>query len=111
MAKINNTKDILIELEQVLIARKSADGNTSYVASLYDGGIDVILKKIAEESAELLMATKDKDNKQIVYEMADLWFHNLVLLANENISVNEVLRELDRRFGLSGIVEKNNRKK
>ncbi len=106
-----SNKDILAQLEQILITRKSADANSSYVASLYEQGIDAILKKVTEEATELVMAVKDKDNKHIIYETADLLFHILVLLANENIKVNEVLDELDKRFGTSGLLEKENRNK
>lgn len=101
--------DILAQLMQVLESRKQADADTSYVASLYHKGLDSILKKIGEESAETIIAAKGGDNGQIIYEMADLWFHSLVLLAHKGLSVDQVLHELERRFGLSGLEEKASR--
>ena len=87
-------------------SRKGGDPSSSYVAKLYDQGIDTILKKIGEESAETIIAAKSGDKEQIIYETADLWFHSLVLLAQQNLTAQQVLDELDRRFGLSGIEEK-----
>jgi len=101
--------DILEKLSDILEARKQADPDSSYVASLYDKGLDSILKKIGEEATETVMAAKDGDADKIIYETADLWFHTLVLLASQNLGPNDVLRELDRRFGLSGIEEKASR--
>lgn len=98
--------DILARLMAVLESRKGGDPSSSYVAKLYDQGIDTILKKIGEESAETIIAAKSGDKEQIVYEIADLWFHSLVLLAQQNLTAQQVLDELDRRFGLSGIEEK-----
>lgn len=102
--------DILQKLSEVLEARKDADADTSYVASLYQAGTDKILKKIGEEAAETIMAAKDGDPAKITYETADLWFHTLVLLAHNDIPVSAVIEELDRRFGLSGHDEKASRK-
>jgi phosphoribosyl-ATP pyrophosphohydrolase len=101
--------DILGRLMAVLESRKDGDPSSSYVAKLYDQGIDTILKKIGEESAETIIAAKSGDKEQIVYEIADLWFHSLVLLAQQNLTAQQVLDELDRRFGLSGIEEKSAR--
>jgi phosphoribosyl-ATP pyrophosphohydrolase len=101
--------DILAQLMQVLEERKQADPGSSYVASLYDKGLDKILKKIGEESAETIIAAKGGDNEQIIYEMADLWFHCLVLLAQSGLTADQVLKELERRFGLSGLEEKASR--
>jgi phosphoribosyl-ATP pyrophosphohydrolase len=98
--------DIIERLMKVLESRKASDPGTSYVASLYHQGLDSILKKIGEESAETIIAAKTGDKKQIVYEIADLWFHCLVLLAQQNLDARQVLEELERRFGLSGIDEK-----
>lgn len=98
--------DILARLMDVLEARKQADADSSYVASLYHKGLDTILKKIGEEAAETIIAAKGSDDEQIIYEMADLWFHSLVLLAQKGLSADQVLQELDRRFGLSGLEEK-----
>jgi len=101
--------DILARLMAVLESRKGGDPSSSYVAKLFDQGIDTILKKIGEESAETIIAAKSGDKEQIVYEIADLWFHSLVLLAQQNLTAQQVLDELDRRFGLSGIEEKSAR--
>jgi phosphoribosyl-ATP pyrophosphohydrolase len=103
--------DILARLMAVLESRKGGDPSSSYVAKLYDQGIDTILKKIGEESAETIIAAKSGDKEQIIYETADLWFHSLVLLAQQNLTAQQVLDELDRRFGLSGIEEKSTRTK
>jgi phosphoribosyl-ATP pyrophosphohydrolase len=102
--------DVLIKLAAVLEARKSADPKSSYVAGLYAKGLDAILKKIGEEATETVIAAKGGDAKQIVYETADLWFHTLVLLAQQGLKPEDVLAELDRRFGLSGLDEKAARK-
>lgn len=101
--------DTLEKLAEVLEARKTAQAASSYVAKLYANGLDGILKKIAEEAAETIMAAKDGDAEKIVYETADLWFHSLVMLAHQGLSPNDVLAELERRFGLSGLEEKANR--
>jgi phosphoribosyl-ATP pyrophosphohydrolase len=90
----------------VLASRKDADPDSSYVAGLYHKGLDSILKKIGEESAETIIAAKSGDKQKIVYETADLWFHCLVMLAQQNLDVRLVLEELERRFGVSGIDEK-----
>lgn len=103
--------DILDRLAQTLEARKQADPQSSYVARLYHKGLDAILKKVAEEAAETIMAAKDGDREKIIYETADLWFHSLVLLAREGIHPDDILNELARREGLSGIVEKAGRGK
>ncbi|MCW8943201.1 MAG: phosphoribosyl-ATP diphosphatase [Sedimenticola sp.] len=103
--------DQLERLAEVLEARKTADPDSSYVARLYSKGLDAILKKIGEEATETVMAAKDGDNSKIVYETADLWFHTLVLLAHQGLKPQDVLNELDRRFGLSGLEEKAQRDK
>lgn len=100
---------VLHKIAEVLESRKQAEADTSYVASLYAKGQDAILKKIGEEATETVMAAKDGDKGQIVYETADLWFHTLVLLANEGLGPDDVLNELDRRFGVSGHDEKASR--
>jgi len=99
-------KDTLQQLAQVLEERKSAAPDSSYVAKLYAQGLDAILKKIGEEATETVMAAKDGDRDKIVYETADLWFHTLVMLAQQGLGPKDVLNELDRRFGLSGLEEK-----
>lgn len=102
--------DVLTKLSEVLEARKHADADSSYVAKLYSKGLDAILKKIGEEATETVMAAKDGDAEKIIYETADLWFHTMVLLAQQGLSPDDVLKELDRRFGLSGLEEKASRK-
>lgn len=101
--------DVLRQLAAVLEARKSADPDSSYVASLYQAGTDKILKKLGEEATETVIAGKGGNRDEIIYETADLWFHSLVLLAHYNIEPQTILDELDRRFGLSGLEEKANR--
>ncbi len=103
--------NILKQLENVLEQRKNTDAGASYVASLYAKGLDEILKKIGEESAEVIIAGKDGDEDKIIYEVADLWFHTLVLLRHKNIEVAKISDELSKRFGLSGLTEKANRNK
>ena len=103
--------DILRRLAEVLEQRKGADPDSSYVARLYAKGLDSILKKIGEEATETVIAAKGGDSDQLVYETADLWFHSLVLLAHQGISPEQVLGELERRFGLSGLEEKAARNK
>jgi phosphoribosyl-ATP pyrophosphohydrolase len=98
--------DVLARLSEVLEARKGADPESSYVAKLYAKGLDAILKKIGEEATETVMAAKDGQPDKLVHEVADLWFHTLVLLAHQGLGPELVLAELDRRFGLSGIEEK-----
>ncbi len=98
--------DTLVQLAAVLEQRKTQTADTSYVASLYSKGLDTILKKIGEEATEVVIAAKDGDAQQIIYETADLWFHCMVLLAQQGLHPNDVLSELQRRFGLSGLDEK-----
>jgi phosphoribosyl-ATP pyrophosphohydrolase len=102
--------NILQQLADVLEARKNADADSSYVAKLYAGGDDKILKKVGEEAAETIIAAKNGAADQIIYETADLWFHTLVMLAHHDLSPDDVLNELARRFGLSGLEEKAQRK-
>ncbi|MBF6648544.1 MULTISPECIES: phosphoribosyl-ATP diphosphatase [unclassified Methylobacter] len=98
--------DVLTQLAQILEQRKQESADKSYVASLYAKGLDTILKKIGEEATETVIAAKGGDKKQIVYETADLWFHCMVLLADQGLGPDDVLQELQRRFGLSGLEEK-----
>lgn len=100
---------ILQRLAQTIEARRNTDPSHSYVAKLLSSDEDKVLKKIAEEAAETIMACKDNDQEQIVYETADLWFHCLIMLARYNISPEMVLAELERREGVSGIEEKRSR--
>src|SRR5512134_1872192 len=102
--------DILDRLAEVIESRKRADPQTSYVARLFADGEDAVLKKIGEEATEAVMAGKSGDRLRIVGEMADLWFHCLVALAHYGLGPRDVLMELRRREGISGIDEKAARK-
>lgn len=97
---------VLERLAEVLEARKSAAPERSYVASLYAGAPDAILRKIGEEATELVLAGKGGGDEEVVHETADLWFHTLVLLASRGLGPAQVLAELERRFGTSGHEEK-----
>lgn len=101
--------DVLDRLAELLEQRKSADPQTSYVAKLYSRGMDSILKKVGEEAAETIIAAKDGDPEKIIYETADLWFHCMVMLAQVGLKPQDVLDELARREGLSGVAEKASR--
>ena len=101
--------DVLKKLAATLEARKGADPQSSYVAGLYAKGLDAILKKIGEEATETVLAAKSGDRAKIVHETADLWFHTLVLLAQQGLKPDDILFELDRRFGVSGLDEKASR--
>jgi phosphoribosyl-ATP pyrophosphohydrolase len=101
--------DTLNRLAEVLESRKSADPQSSYVAKLYAKGMDSILKKVGEEAAETIIAAKDGDPQKIIYETADLWFHTLVMLAHVGLHPDDILNELARREGLSGLAEKASR--
>ncbi len=98
--------DVLQHIGDTLEARKEASPSSSYVASLFHKGEDAILKKVAEEAAEVLMASKDNDRLHLVREVADLWFHSMVLLAHHGLRPEDVLVELKRREGISGLDEK-----
>ena len=100
---------ILRRLSETIAARRQADPASSYVASLFGMGHEAILKKVAEESAETLLASKDGDKLHVVRETADLWFHCLVLLAWHGLTSDDVLAELRRREGISGLDEKASR--
>lgn len=108
-ASLAGTDGVLQQLAAILEARKSAEPGSSYVAHLYGRGLDTILKKIGEEATETVLAAKNGDPAQLVYEVADLWFHTLVLLAQQGLGPAAVLQELQRRFGVSGLVEKASR--
>jgi phosphoribosyl-ATP pyrophosphohydrolase len=101
--------DTLNRLAELLEQRKSADPQTSYVAKLYAKGMDSILKKVGEEAAETIIAAKNGDNEHLIYETADLWFHTMVMLAQAGLKPQDILDELARREGLSGLVEKASR--
>lgn len=98
--------EVINRLAELLEQRKSADPTTSYVAKLYNRGMDAILKKIGEEATETILAAKGGKRDEIIYETADLWFHTLIMLTKADIKPQEVLDELARREGLSGLVEK-----
>lgn len=97
---------IFNKLAAVLESRKGSAPESSYVAGLYARGLDTILKKIGEEATETVIAAKGGDNEQVIHELADLWFHTLVLLAHRGLSPDDVLAELERRLGVSGLDEK-----
>ena len=101
--------DILFRLERTLLARKGAGAGSSYVASLYAKGLDAVLKKVGEEATEAIIAAKGGDTRQLTAETADLIFHTLVMLAAKEVPLSDVLAELERREGVSGIDEKNAR--
>jgi len=103
--------DVLEKLAGVIESRKTQSADSSYVASLFDKGMDSILKKVGEEAAETIVAAKNDDDAQLVHETADLWFHTLVMLAARGLGPEEVLAELERRFGVSGHDEKARRDK
>jgi len=104
------SNDIIQKLTETIEARKQAASDSSYVAKLFSKGDDAILKKVIEEAGEVLLAAKDGDKQHLTYEVADLWFHTMVLLAHKGLSADDVLQELARREGVSGIVEKASRK-
>ncbi len=103
-------KDILLQLGATIAARKGADAGTSYVAGLLAKGEDAILRKVLEEATETLLASKEGDTLHVVRETADLWFHTMVLLAWHGVGPAEVLQELERRSGVSGVAEKASRR-
>lgn len=102
--------DVLEQVHETLKSRIGADPSSSYVASLYSKGLDAILKKVGEEATETVMAAKDGEAEKIIYEIADLWFHTMVLLAQQGLEPQQVLDELARRMGTSGLAEKAARK-
>lgn len=98
--------EILARLAEVLESRRGGDPDKSYVARLYRDGLDAILKKVGEEATETVLAAKTGDARQLTHEVADLWFHTLVLLSHQGLTPDAVLDELARRFGVSGLDEK-----
>ena len=99
------SQDVLARLAEVIEARKAGDPDKSYVARLFHKGTDAILKKIGEEATEVVMAAKDGDPQKVVYEVADLWFHSMLALSAFGLTPDDVLKELQRREGLSGLEE------
>jgi len=102
----NTRQEILEQVYQVICERRKADAGSSYVASLFDKGLDKILGKIGEEAVETAVAAKGGDTSEVVSEMADLWFHCLVLLGYYELPPEKIFAELQRRFGVSGHAEK-----
>ncbi len=103
--------DVMRTLFATIEARKSEDPKSSYVASLHDKGLNKILEKVGEEAIETVLAAKDGDDREVVKEVADLWFHTLVMLSHLGLDQEQVQNELANRFGTSGLVEKANRNK
>ncbi len=103
--------DVLRKLDEVIRSREGGDPKASYVASLLHSGGDLILKKIGEEAAETIIAGKNENTEELVKEIADLWFHSLLLLRYRGVGPEDVLKELTSRFDRSGIEEKKQRKK
>ncbi|PCJ43738.1 MAG: phosphoribosyl-ATP diphosphatase [SAR86 cluster bacterium] len=106
--------DTLIKLAQIIEERKGSDPSSSYVALLQNSGLNKILEKVGEEAVETILAARDveqsDDKSKLIYETADLWFHTLVMLSKLDLGPQEVLDELERRFGTSGLDEKASRK-
>jgi len=100
---------VLAGLQKVLEERKTAEPSSSYVASLYAGGVEAILAKVAEEAGEFIEAARNEPDKETIHEAADLLFHTMVMLCKRDIKIEQVLGELARRFGTSGIEEKRSR--
>lgn len=107
------TQDTLGRIAQILTERKQASADSSYVASLYQKGLNKILEKVGEEATETILAAKDAetsgDTKDVIYETADLWFHSMIMLSALDVHPQQVLDELERRFGTSGHAEKASR--
>ena len=106
------TEDFLQKLFNLIEGRKNSDSNESYVKYLFYEGSAKINEKVLEEALELLEATSDisEDKKQkVIHETADLWFHTMILLSNEEVRVEQVIEELESRFGTSGLMEKASR--
>ncbi len=101
-----STESVLERLAVTFESRKAADPKSSYVASLMAKGDDAILKKVGEEAIEFLLAAKNSDKQHLVAEAADVWFHMLVLMSHKGLHPNDILDELSRREGLSGLDEK-----
>ena len=105
-------KDIILEIAAILEKRKGSSADSSYTKSLFDKGLKEILSKVSEESEELIEAAvsqEENKKKKLIHETADLWFHTIVLLSYEGINAEEVLDELETRFGVSGLDEKASR--
>ena len=103
-----NPKTTFDRVFDVILKRKQSSPEKSYVAYLMDGGTDIILKKICEESSELIIAAKNENRSEQIHELADLWFHMLVLMGQKGITLTDIYRERENRFGQSGFDEKAN---
>ena len=101
-----NPKTTFDRVYDLILKRKKSSPGTSYVAYLMDEGTDMILKKICEESTEVIIAAKNKNRTKQIHELADLWFHMLVLMGHKGITLTDISRELENRFGQSGFDEK-----
>ena len=108
---MDRTTDSLARLEQTIAARRAADPGSSYVASLYARGLPVIARKLGEEAVEAVIAALTEDRSELIGEAADVVFHLMVLIGAKDIALAEVLAELDRREGVSGLEEKASRQK
>ena len=104
-----NPKTTFDRVFDVILKRKQSSPEKSYVAHLMDGGTDIILKKICEESSELIIAAKNDNRSEQIHELTDLWFHMLVLMVQKGITLTDIYQELENRFGQSGFDEKANR--
>lgn len=101
--------DVLARLSTEIDARRQSDASSSYTASLFERGEDVILKKVGEEAVEFILAAKGDDSEHLVKEAADVWFHMLVMLSAKGLGSSDILQELQRREGVSGHAEKASR--
>ncbi len=110
MNNVVNKKNILDRLDNVMVERLNSPSEKSYVSSCFSKGNEYISEKLLEETNEFIEAIKSKDTKQIIHEAADLWFHSLVALSFNQLSSKDILDELNRRFGISGLDEKEMRK-
>ena len=106
---VKNHTTILDLVYDVILKRRQSSPENSYVAFLLDGGTDRVLKKICEESAEVIIAAKNENRSEQIHELADLWFHMLVLMGHKGITLMDIFRELENRFDQSGFDEKANR--
>ena len=106
---VENPTTILDLVYDVILKRSQSSPEKSYVAYLMDGGVDRVLKKVCEESAEVLIAAKNENKTEQIHELADLWFHLLILMGQKGITLKDIYLELENRFGQSGFDEKANR--
>ena len=110
-AQLEGQEAYLTDLQKIIQSKKNGDPNQSYTAQLFFKGLEEIQKKFGEEAIELIIASANKNKNQTIYESADVLFHLLVLLTENNISIEEIIDELKKRSGVSGLEEKSNRKK